>query len=93
MTCSKCGYLLDRIKTLKVIIDNYETAIEAVTAGGIQSYTLDTGQTRQTVTRANLKDIEEGLERQLNRLFMLQTRYDNQCGGGASNTLISRPAW
>lgn len=93
MSASSCQYLLDRINKLKAIIEKYEDAIDALLVGGVQSYTLDTGQSRQTVTRADLKDLEEGLERKLNSLFMLENRYCNQCGPGGAGTTTARPVW
>ena len=47
-------FLRDRIAVLKTQIVEYETVITNVNTGVIFSYTLDTGQTRQTVTRQNI---------------------------------------
>lgn len=93
MATSSCQYLLDRINRLKTIIENYENAIDALLVGGAQSYTLDTGQSRQTVTRTDLKDLEKGLESKLNSLFMLENRYCNLCGPGGAGTTTGKPAW
>lgn len=43
-------------------------AITAVSTGAVQSYSLDTGQSRQTVTKANLGSIRL----QLNDLFSMR---------------------
>lgn len=71
------AWLQDRIDAKKALILSIETAISALVSGA-QSYTLDTGQTRQTVTRANLSELRKTLswaEAELERL-------DNQLNGG-----------
>ena len=92
MSCQSCQYLSERITKLKEILEKYEDAIIAVT-GGVQSYTLDTGQTRQTVTRANLDELKNGYDSMFNSLLMLQNRFCNQCGPGGGGTTIVRPIW
>lgn len=82
------AFLIERIAKTKLIIEAYEDAILALTgAGAVESYTLDTGQSRQTVTRSNLKDINDTLDGLYNRLCTMQARLT---GGGV---LIARPAW
>ena len=82
------AFLTERIAQTKLIIVAYEDAILALTgAGAIESYTLDTGQSRQTVTRSNLKELNTTLDGLYNRLCTMQAR---QTGGGV---LIARPAW
>lgn len=68
-------WLESRITRTKAIIIAYENAIEAVAAGA-QSYTLDTGQTRQTVTKANLTEMRNALASYENRLTTLQARIE-----------------
>lgn len=74
-----------RIAATKAAILAYEEAITAL-AGGAQLYTLDTGQTRQTVQRAQLSDLRLALGALENRLATLQARRD----GG---TLVVRPGY
>ena len=82
------AFLLERIAKTKLIIEEYENAILALTgAGAVESYDLDTGQSRQKVTRSNLKELNTTLDGLYNRLCTMQAR---QSGG---NTVISRPAW
>lgn len=69
------AFLDDRIAAAKKEIVALEAAILAV-AGGMQQYTLDTGQTRQTVTKANLGSMRLQLDSALNRLSMLCQRRD-----------------
>ncbi len=49
-----------RIAAIEALIVAHETALTTI-VGGAQSYTLDTGQTRQTVTKANLSEIRIAL--------------------------------
>lgn len=68
-------FLQERITVTKNLIVAYEGAVEAfATNGGIQTYRLDTGQTNQTVTRADLKQLQETLDTLYNRLVTLQAR-------------------
>lgn len=64
----------------------YETAIEQLTLNTISSYTLDTGQTQQTVTRANIYSLKLALEGVYNRIATLNAKL---CGG----TVIVRPGF
>ena len=52
----------------------YEDAIDALVVQGMQSYTLDTGQTRQTVTRFELASLQRQLDSLMNRLATLEAR-------------------
>lgn len=80
-------FWLDRIEKTKALIIAWEDAELALSAGGVQSYTLDTGQTRQTVTKADLGTIRNTIDGLLNRLVTLEARLGN---GGVVNV---RPAW
>lgn len=74
-------FLQERITKTKTLITAYEDAVEAfATNGAIQTYRLDTGQTNQTVTRADLKQLQETLDMLYNRLCTLQARLN-----GAAN--------
>lgn len=79
-------FLQARIDATKTQIVAYEDAITALTSGGVQSYTLDTGQSRQTVTRLELSGLNDALDGLYNRLVTLQAR---QNGG----SVIVGPAW
>ena len=81
-------FLAARITQTQALIIAYEDAVLALTTnGGVESYTIDTGQTRTTVTRTNLKDINKSLESLYNRLCTMQARLT---GGGVT---IARPCW
>lgn len=62
-----------RITKVEALIEAFETAMTAV-AGGAQSYSLDTGQTRQTVTKANLAEMRITLDQLENRRAELRLR-------------------
>jgi len=85
-TAIDSDWLEARITRAKALIVAYEDAIESLTVGGAQSYTLDTGQTRTVVTRAQLGSLESGLARAENRLAALEAR----CRGGG---VIGRPGF
>lgn len=74
-----------RIARTKTLIEAYEDAIEALSTGA-SSYTLDTGQTKQAVTKSNIDSLRLALNNLENRLSTLQARY---CG--ASTRVI--PSW
>ena len=63
----------DRLTAAKASVVSYEAAIEAVKSGA-QSYRLNTGQTDQSVTKASLLQLQQGLESALNRVATLEAR-------------------
>lgn len=80
-------FAIQRITATKALVVAYEDALLALaTAGGVQSYTLDTGQGRQTVTRADVPGMNKMLDSLYNRLATLETRVY----GGA---VQGRPLW
>lgn len=75
-----------RIAACKTAIVAFETAISTV-GGGAQSYTVDTGQTRMTVTRANLTEARNSLEYWEDRLQYWANKLE-----GTGRT-VAKPAW
>lgn len=71
-----------RITATKASIVAAEDAELALLGGGIQTYTIDTGQTRQTVTKANITELRNYIDSLYNRLVTLQARLT---GGGVVN--------
>lgn len=71
-------WLTARIEAAQGLVVAYEDAIAALLAGAA-SYSLDTGQTRQTVTRHNLTSMRDALASAENRLATLKVRLN---GGG-----------
>ena len=84
MTCFD-DELDERIAKVKALVDAYEDALLNLVTGEIQSYTLDTGQTRQTVTKLDITSLENKYESLLNLYAMLCARRDG------SNTLTAVP--
>ena len=81
MSCSiidDSEYLQARITRTEELIEKYEDAIDAL-ASGAQMYHLDTGQTRQMVTKAQLAQMRTLLEHLENRRATLLAR---KCGRG-----------
>lgn len=79
-------FLIERIDVTKELIVAYEDALTAL-GSGVQSYSLNTGQSQQTVTRASVADINRTLEGLYNRLATMQARLT----GSGVNRVI--PAW
>ena len=73
-------WLEARVTATKALILVYEDAMLAL-AGGAQSYSLDTGQTRQVVTKADLGSLRLQLNELENRLAVLDARL---CGAGTN---------
>lgn len=73
MSCDDSTFIKERIERTKELILVYEEAI-AVLSSGAQSYSLDTGQTRQSVTKAQMSQLKNMLEYLENRLTTLQAR-------------------
>ena len=65
------AWIQARIDAKKALIVKVETAIDAV-ASGAQSYSLDTGQTRQTVTKSSLGQLTALLSKLESDLAILE---------------------
>ncbi len=79
-------FLKERIEKTKLQIIAFEDASLALANDGVQSYTLDTGQTTQKVTKLELEWIQKNITALYNRLATLEARLQ---GSGT----IARPAW
>lgn len=55
-------------------VEELETAISALNDGSIQSYQLDTGQTRTLVTKQQMSPMYLALERAYNDVSVLDAR-------------------
>lgn len=80
------AFIQARIDATKAQIIAYEDAAAAL-ASGVQSYTLDTGQTRQTVTKLDMRGLQLTIDQLYNRCATLEARLN---GSGA---VTVRPAW
>jgi len=77
---------LAEIEALKVDLAAVRTALRAILSGA-QSYTLDTSQTRQTVTRADIGSLRLMRNDLTNELRTLE----NKCNGGGA--FVARPGF
>lgn len=77
--CDLTSYWRDRIAIVKALILKYDAALDALSTGGMFQYSLDTGQTRQTVTRHNISSLKATRDSLLNELSTLNARV---CGAG-----------
>jgi len=81
-------FLAEKITRTKATITLYEDAIDAlIGANAVQSYTLDTGQTRQSVTKADINGLQATLNSLYNRLAVFQQRLNG------TSTFIARGSW
>ena len=83
------AFLQDRIDRTKAQIVAIEDVLDAMAledGAGTKSYTLNTGQTVQTITKRDLPRIETLLDSLLHRLVTLEAR---QSGG----TVQGVPGW
>ena len=80
-------FLQGRITATKALIIIYEDAVTALVGGQVQQYTLDTGQDRQTVLKADIPKLNAQIDGLYNRLCTLQARLDG------SGVLLVRPKW
>lgn len=78
MHCDDTEWIKRRLARTEELIEKYEDAIDAL-ASGAQHYHLDTGQTRQSVTKAQLPSLRTMLETLEERRASLRARL---CGGG-----------
>ncbi len=82
-----CEFVRQRTAALAATIANVEAAIDALTVGGIEEYTLDTGQTVQRVKRTDLPRLNGMMDTLLNRLEVLCARCPETAG--QAGTLIA----
>ena len=67
-------FLQARIAAIKLRIVAYEDAALALGTGGVQSYSLDTGQSKQTVTKLDLVNIQATIDSLMNQLVVYEAR-------------------
>lgn len=80
------AFIQARIDATKLQIIAFENASLQLAENEIQSYTMDTGQTRQVVTRLELGALERAIDGLYNRCATLEARLN----GGA---VLVRPLW
>lgn len=80
-------FMRSQIPIVESQIIAYQDAILALGSDNIQSYSLNTSQSTQVVTRADLQKMQDIIDQLFNRLSMLNAR----CDGGASTLVM--PSW
>ena len=76
---SQRRFWLDELENAKRLLHEIEKAIlfltqKTIEAGGVQEYTIDTGQGRQTVKRADLSSLYVRQKELLSLIDMLESR-------------------
>lgn len=84
--CDDRAFWQGRLDKKKAQLAECDDAISALTAGA-QTYSIDTGQTRQTVTKANLTELRNRASTLEAEISALMQRL------GGCGTLQVRPAW
>lgn len=80
-------FLKDQIEQIKNEITALNAAILALTANPHKSYNLDTGQSKQSVTREDLQRLGDWRDSLLNQYYTLTARCD---GSGVTR---GAPCW
>lgn len=68
------AFLDARIVATEALIVKYEAAMDSAGDTGIASYTLDTGQNRQTVVKMNITELRKAIAALYNQLATLELR-------------------
>jgi hypothetical protein len=72
-TCeSLTEYYNNELCNLQKLVYQYEVALSALLTGTHQSYEIDTGQSRQRVTRLDIDDLQKTLQNMRTRLAELE---------------------
>ena len=79
--------ILARIESIKASLAAAQDAELAILAGTVQSYSIDTGQDRQSAVKLNLTELRKYIDGLLTQLCALEARVN----GGAA--IIARPHW
>ena len=80
-------FLCNQIPILEAQITEYQNAAAALATNQIQSFSFDTGQTKETVTKLDVKALHEVID-------VLYNRYVTLCGRcNGRNVIIAQPAW
>jgi hypothetical protein len=76
-----------RLAVAKAQLALYDDAINALVVQNLDSYTLDTGQSRQTVTKQNLGKLQEIQQSLENKVATINARLTG------CNSVTMRPGW
>jgi len=83
-----CVEIQIRIDKYKLIMSNYEDALIFLSTNPRKSYSIDTGQTKESVTVHNIGDITSTIE----TIENIIARLERQCNGDTGPT-FSRAVW
>jgi hypothetical protein len=86
MTTADPFGLDERIEKARAILSALEDEMLASLNGGVASFTLDTGQTREVVTQRSIGEIKNAISSATNHLATLIARRDGRGNYGG-------PAW
>ena len=84
--CSR-DFLQSQVAKIEALINAYMAAELALVSGGIDSYTFDSGQTKQSVTKFDIDKLRTAIDGLYNQYVTLCARLNG------SGVLIARPAW
>ena len=76
-TALTAEFIQSRITAIQSQITAYETAMVTLSAGTVKSYTLNTGQTSQSVTKRDLSRLQAELDALIGRLEYWDDRLNN----------------
>ena len=82
-------YWQDELKNSRVLLFQINQAISTITSNSHQSYTIDTGQSRQTVTRIDLPALVEQRNNLIQKIRELELYLDE----GKPGVIQVRPEW
>lgn len=87
-----CEEIKAKVVDLKATIAAYEAASVQLATDQIASYSFNTGQTVQSVTKMDVDKLDGIIDRLYNRLSVLYNRFPD-CTGSAGGVVIARPGW
>lgn len=88
---ASCDFWDDQLFNLKVLLNNVLKAIDALTLGSHASYELDTGQSKQRVTRLDLDRLNAQVDDYTHRISDLELKLGKSCNG--DGTSVITPGW
>jgi len=86
---TSCQYWENELINSRILLNEIDKAILAISQTNIQSYTLDTGQSRQTVTRQDLSNLIDRRD----KLIEIIREIELYLNKGKSGVQQVRPYW
>lgn len=87
---ASCDFWSDQLFNLRVLLNDTQKAIQALTTGGHASYEIDTGQSRQRVTRIDVEQLRANVKDYMDQIATLELKLGVGCGSG---TKVVTPLW